>query len=371
MEYLTISFYKYTAIQNPQVVEHALRHHCIANSISGRILLGSEGINGAVSGKKEDVQQLKAELLSIPLFSDLTFREQEVTSSTYHKLVIRIRDEIVRFGSPVDLTKRGKYVSPQELKQWYDKKEEFIIVDARNRYEFDVGRFKNAIPMDIQNFREFPQEAETLKQYQNKKIVLYCTGGIRCEKATAYLTQQGFPNVYHVQGGIINYVNELPNTYWEGGLFVFDDRLVLDLGEPLTNCQHCEEKNSQYINCHNLDCDKLFICCDDCQKTMKKTCSQKCFEAPQQREEKKRYETIGIIENYYPKAKTALINVKKPLCRNTTITIAGKTTPPFNQEINQIRNNRNEDTDSASAGEIITISVNQKVRRHDKIMLSY
>ena len=254
MQYQVISFYKYVLIENPQELQDLLRKHCQEHGLLGRILLGKEGLNGAVSGKKEQVQRFKGLLLQNPLFSWLTFREQEYHQNAYHKLVVKVRKEICAFGAEVDVAKsKGQHLPPQQLKGWYEQNEDFVMVDARNEYEFEVGRFKDALNLNLKNFREFPAAAKQLEAIKDKKIVLYCTGGIRCEKASAYLKEQGFPKVYQIEGGIINYVNQFPDTHWEGGLFVFDDRLVSDVGEPITFCKHCEKDCEQYVNCHNQD----------------------------------------------------------------------------------------------------------------------
>ncbi|MDP3698002.1 MAG: rhodanese-related sulfurtransferase, partial [Nanoarchaeota archaeon] len=267
--YQVISFYQYANLAHPEQLRDQLKEYCQNNQILGRILVGKEGLNGAVCGEKSEIEQFKQFLTGYPLFADLTFREQEAQENAYHKLVIKVRNEICAFGAEVNVAKsKGKHLQPTELKEWYEKNEDFVIVDARNEYEFEVGRFKNAMKLPINNFREFPQTAvKQLGPIRNKKIVLYCTGGIRCEKASAYLKEQGFPQVYQVEGGIINYVNQFPDANWEGGLFVFDDRLVADLGQAITSCTFCEKDCEQYVNCHNLDCDKLFISCAECQKT--------------------------------------------------------------------------------------------------------
>src|SRR3989338_8722243 len=301
MQYQVISFYKYVAVQNPEELRDSLRKYCQDQQILGRILVGKEGINGAVSGKKEQIQLFKQFLKGNSLFTGMTFREQDYHQNTYHKLVIRVRDEICAFGAEVNVAKnKGQHLSPQKLKGWYEQNKDFVIVDARNEHEFEVGRFKNAVNLNIKNFREFPATVQKLESIKNKKIVLYCTGGIRCEKASAYLKEQGFPQVYQVEGGIINYVNQFPHSgaenYWEGSLFVFDDRLVSDLGEAITSCKNCGKNCQQYVNCHNLDCDQLFIICAACQKQMIKTCSEECKNAPRQRKINKKsdHKVIGV-----------------------------------------------------------------------------
>lgn len=375
MLYQVISFYKYVPLENPEQFRDQLREYCQKNQILGRILIGTEGLNGAVCGEKNIIDEFKLFLTGYPLFDDLTFREQEYKENTYHKLVIKVRKEICAFGAEVDVVKsKGQHLSPHQLKEWYEKDEEFVIVDARNDYEFNVGRFKNAIKLPIKNFREFPEQSiKQLKPVKDKKIVLYCTGGIRCEKASAYLREQGFPQVYQVEGGIINYVNQFPNAHWEGGLFVFDDRLVSDVGSPITFCKHCEKECEQYVNCHNLDCDKLFISCDQCQKSMNKTCSEQCKNAPRQRKIKKstaNKKVVGIVENYYPKAKVALIKTTDTINIYTKISFAGKTTDNVVQEITEMRDNQGQEIPFASAEQYVTLPVEEKVRKNDKVLLA-
>ncbi len=214
-----ISFYRYIEIE-PSILQEEIRGLCERLGILGRILIGTEGINGAVSGTTNNIETFKEEIQK--KFAALTFREQDVEQNSYHKLVVRVRDEICVFGATVDVSNKGEYLEAAELEKWYNNKEDFVIVDARNDYEYDVGRFKDAVKLPIKNFREFkdvaPKELENVK---DKKIVLYCTGGIRCEKASAYMKEQGFDNVYHVKGGIINYVNEFEKN-WEGGLLTTD-----------------------------------------------------------------------------------------------------------------------------------------------------
>lgn len=373
MQYQVLSFYQYANMENPDQLRDQFRAYCHKNSILGRILVGKEGINGAVCGEIADIEQFKQFLTGYPLFAELTFREQTYKQNAYHKLVVKIRNEICAFGNEVDVAKnKGKHLAPKQLKEWYENNEDFVIVDARNDYEFEVGRFKNAVKLPIQNFREFPEIAvKQLAPVKDKKIVLYCTGGIRCEKASAYLREQGFPEVYQVEGGIINYVNQFPNANWEGGLFVFDDRLVSDVGQAITSCTFCEKDCEQYVNCHNLDCDKLFIVCNECQKSMNKTCSEECKTAPRQRKitNKKNAKVVGIVENYYSKAKVALIKTTGSLDIYNKISFQGKTTKDIVQEITEMRDDKGEEIPFAQADQYITIPVEEKIRRNDKVLL--
>ena len=165
-----------------------------------------------------------------------------------------------------------------------DSKKDFVIIDTRNWYESKIGRFKNALTPHITHFREWPKVVETLSEYKDKTIVTYCTGGIRCEKASAYLREQGFKDVYQINGGILNYIQQFPDTYWEGGMFVFDDRRVF---EPNTkeelkytaNCHFCGKPTAYHINCHNSNCDKIIVCCHDCKVENEYCCSDECRES--------------------------------------------------------------------------------------------
>jgi UPF0176 protein len=167
------------------------------------------------------------------------------------------------------------------LKEFYDEGKEFIIVDARNSYESEIGRFKNAVTPRMDTFRDWFKVADEISDYKDKTVITYCTGGIRCEKASAYLVEQGFKNVYQLEGGIVTYTKQFPDTYWEGSVFVFDERRIV---EPNTkeelrhvgSCYYCGSPASWYINCHNQDCDKLLVSCHECKVKNDYCCSDEC-----------------------------------------------------------------------------------------------
>ena len=286
MMFKAITFYKYTEIKDPRELMESLTKRCKSLKLLGRILIAYEGINGGVSGEKENIEKFKERLKERSEFKDITFREQFFENQAYHKLVIRVRDEVVVFNNKVDLNNKGNDITPKELKRLLDKKEEIVLLDARNDYEYKVGKFKNARVLNIKNFREFPSKLDEIKNLKDKKIVMYCTGGIRCEKSSAFLKEQGFKDVNKLKGGIIDFINEYPKTYFEGALFVFNDKLAFSSGSPITKCDHCQEKSDIMINCHNLDCDKLFICCDNCREEFKSCCSISCVNAERHREMK-------------------------------------------------------------------------------------
>ncbi|MBI2105300.1 rhodanese-related sulfurtransferase [Candidatus Woesearchaeota archaeon] len=280
-----ITFYKYVELDNPDYWMNKFRWICEELNLFGRILISTEGVNGALCGTEDDIEEFKRKIKQSNEFSNLTFREMDCKEQVYHKLVVRIRDEIVVFGEKVNLNNLGGDITSEELKRLLDKKEKIVLLDARNDYEYKLGRFKNARLLKMKNFKEFPSKINEIKDLKDKKIVMYCTGGIRCEKSSAFLKENGFKDVNKLKGGIIEFINKYPKTYFEGGLFVFDDRLINQSGEPITKCVHCKNKSDVLINCHNLDCDKLHISCYNCQEEFNHCCSIECKQAERHREE--------------------------------------------------------------------------------------
>jgi len=278
MEYNTITFYKFINVPNSGELMGYVRGLCEALDLKGRVLIGNEGINAGVSGKSEDIENFKSKIKKHKLLRNLTFKEQEVPKNSYHRLVVRVRKEILAFKTKVDMKNIAKHINPETLNKWIERDEDLVILDARNDYEAEIGKFKNAIVLSIKNFYDFPKELENLEHLKDKKIVTYCTGGIRCEKATALMKEKGFKNVFQLKGGIINYVNQYPDENFDGDVFVFDDRLNTSTGsnKKLGKCQICKEPCNDYTDCHNLDCDKLFITCSPCKEKMNNTCSQEC-----------------------------------------------------------------------------------------------
>lgn len=367
MEYRVVSLYKYAPLENPDALVHTLRRACLRHNILGRILISKEGINAAFSGTEEDIEMLK--VFFKELFPGITFREQSTEKQTYHKLVVRARKEVVVFGESVDVQRTGDHIPPEKFKQMLDNNEDIVIVDTRNEYETAVGKFKNAITLPIKTFKEFPKAVPLLEKYKDKKIVMYCTAGIRCEKASAYLKQKGFKNVNQLEGGIINYINKFPNDNWEGACFVFDNRLAAAVNKPISVCVHCKQKTDAVINCHNLDCDILIICCSTCKTTMKGCCSEKCKNAPRHRKEKKKvYATLGVVENYYAKQKVVQIKVMKDFEKGMTISFKGKHTELLDRVITEMRSDSGETITEAHAGQTITIPLTEKVRKNDRVV---
>ena len=352
----------------PDALRDTLRNVCERHNILGRILLGKEGINGACCGETEHVEAFKNFLQE--LFKDLTFREQSYHKQTYHRLVVRTRTEILGFKQDVNLKNSGTHIPPEELKRMLDNNEDIVLLDARNDYEYEVGKFKDAITLPMKTFTEFPEKVKEIEHLKDKKIVMYCTGGIRCEKSSAYLKEQGFKDVNQLQGGIINYNNTCNDAHWEGSCFVFDDRKVSTMNQAISSCTHCKNETDAMENCHNLDCDRLFVICKECKKTMNTCCSEACKEAPRQRKEKIHiYSTLGTIENYFAKPKIALVKLSKQIKKGVKVHLKGKNTKLFKTTITELRNNNGEEIEYANKGEYITFPLATKVRKNDTVVL--
>jgi len=277
-------------VKNPNLIVNEHLEWCLQNDIKGRVFFANEGVNGTVSGLKENIEEYKSHLTSYPEFKDLWFKEDEADEHVFKKIHVRLKNEIVHGDlENVSIEHGGKRLSPEELLRLYEEGKEFVIVDARNWYESKIGRFKNAITPPMRNFREWKKVVdEDLKEYKNKTIVTYCTGGIRCEKASAYMVERGFNDVYQLDGGIVNFIKKFPDTYWEGGMFVFDERRVINPNSKeelkhIAQCHFCGKPTSYYINCHNVDCDKIIVSCHDCKVKQDYCCSDECRESKNKR----------------------------------------------------------------------------------------
>lgn len=281
--YKVLLFYKYVKVVEPERLVNEHLNWCLSNDIKGRVFFANEGVNGTVSGLEENIEEYKSHLTSYPEFSDIWFKEDEADEHSFRKMHVRLKNEIVRGDlKDVKLEHGGKRLSSEELLKFYRDGKEFIIVDARNWYESKIGRFKNAITPSMKNFREWKKVVdEVLSEYKNKTVVTYCTGGIRCEKASAYMVERGFKDVYQLDGGIVNFIKKFPDTFWEGGMFVFDERRVINPNSKeelmhIAQCHYCGKPTSYYINCHNVDCDKIIVSCHECKVENKYCCSDEC-----------------------------------------------------------------------------------------------
>ncbi len=284
MNFQVLLFYKYVTITNPLELKASYTLLCKKYNLLGRTIIAEEGINSTLEGKVEDTENFLKELLTDPRFSDVEVKKSKGDGVTFPRLSIKVREEIVgtRFPKEVDPRKEtGKHLKPEELRAWYESKEDFVMVDMRNSYEYESGYFKNSIDPGMDASRQLPEKLEKIKkEAAGKKVVTYCTGGIRCEKMSAYLLHAGMKDVYQLDGGIHSYMEKYPGKDFLGTLFTFDDRLVMDFGgerEVVGKCRRCEASNEQYQNCANAECNMLFLICNDCMSAEGPGfCSERC-----------------------------------------------------------------------------------------------
>ena len=217
MDYQVLLYYCYTPLDNPEQFREEHHRFCLKLNLRGRIIVATEGLNGTVSGTAESCARYMAAVKADPRFVSLEFKVDTVSAHTFQKLHVRVKPEIVhsslRHVRPHEKT--GRHLSPKEFKALKDR-DDVVMVDVRSDYEYNLGRFKNAVTLDMENFRDFPERVERLKQFKDKKILTYCTGGVKCEKASAYLLEQGFENVYQLHGGIIKYGFEAGGEDFDG-----------------------------------------------------------------------------------------------------------------------------------------------------------
>lgn len=282
-KYKVLLFYKYVEVKNPELIVNEHIQWCLRNDIKGRIFFANEGVNGTVSGLIENIEKYKSFLTSYPEFEKTWFKEDDVEEHSFKKMHVRLKNEIVNGDlKDVSVEHGGKRLAPEQLLKFYQEGKDFVIVDARNWYESKIGKFRDAITPPMKNFREWKKVVdEDLSEYKNKTLVTYCTGGIRCEKASAYMVKKGFKDVYQLDGGIFNFIKKFPDTYWEGGIFVFDERRVVNPNSKeelnhIAQCYFCGKPTSYYINCHNVDCDKIIVSCHQCKVEKDYCCSEEC-----------------------------------------------------------------------------------------------
>jgi UPF0176 protein len=288
--YKVILFYKYVDLDKPEELVNRHLEWCIDNDIKGRVFFAKEGVNGTVSGTTENIEKYKKRLTSFPEFGNICFKEGDTNEHAFKKMHVRLKNQIVNGGlNDVLMENGGKRLAPEELLKFYEEGKDFVIVDVRNWFESKIGKFRNAITPLMKYFREWKKMVnEELKDYKDKTIVTYCTGGIRCEKASAYMVEQDFKDVYQLDGGIINYIKKFPDTHWQGGMFVFDERRVVNPNSKeelkhVAECFFCGKPTSYYINCHNLDCDRIIVSCHECKVENDYCCSNKCRRSPNRR----------------------------------------------------------------------------------------
>ncbi len=278
-------FYKYVHIQHPLEIQKWQKNICQQLGLTGRILLAHEGINGTLGGDDQAIQEYMVLMNEHPLFGDIDFKTAPGGSQAFPRMKISVKNEIVHLGlNPAIVTTKdaGQHLTPQQTHQLLSHApKDLVILDARNNYESAVGTFVGAITPDIRYFRQLPQYIdENIDQFKDKTVLMFCTGGIRCERATAYLNQkQVASKVYQVEGGIHRYVEQFPDGFFRGKNYVFDNRITVAVNNDiLSKCLNCSLPSDEYFNCINALCNKHFTSCAACITNLHKTCSQKCHE---------------------------------------------------------------------------------------------
>ncbi|MCC5925793.1 MAG: rhodanese-related sulfurtransferase [Bacteroidetes bacterium] len=288
--YSVILYYNFKPIADVQsfIADH--RTVCKELELKGRIYVSDEGINGTLAGKSTDVESYKIYLRGKPGFSDTAFKQDDSDHIPFAKMIVKKRPEIVSLKADEFIepgTEGVVYLEPSEWRRVMESGEDYVMIDVRNDYESKIGHFEGALLPDVKNFYDFPKWLDEADIDKDKKVLMYCTGGIRCEKFSVYMRKQGYKDVNQLHGGIINYGKLEGGVHFKGKCFVFDDRLVVPVNpddeEPISNCEITGVPCDTYINCANMECNKLFICSEEGAVQMEGCCSESCKNSEKRR----------------------------------------------------------------------------------------
>ncbi|MDQ3395055.1 MAG: rhodanese-related sulfurtransferase [Bacteroidota bacterium] len=297
MNYSILLYYCYTKIEDPEKFREEHHLYCLENDLRGRIIIAGEGINGTVSGTKEHCEKYMRDLKADPRFAEIDFKVEGHDKHGFQKLHVRVKPEIVHSGLDYinPRIKSGKYLTPEAFKKM-KQDPDVVVLDVRSNYEHSLGKFHNAVTLDLENFRDFPQKIEELENYKDKKIITYCTGGIKCEKASAYLLEKGFKDVYQLHGGIIKYGIESGGEDFVGKCYVFDNRIAANVNRVnpviISKCHICKTASDRMINCANPVCNNHVPVCEKCGWEMEGACTVACKEHL----EKRPYDGTGYYQ---------------------------------------------------------------------------
>lgn len=284
-----ILYYKFAPIADPEAVRLWQKTLSEKLNLKGRIIIADHGINGTLGGDIKDLKTYAKETKSYGPFKNMSFKWSEGERDDFPRLSVKVRPEIVTFGVAnkikVDdkgIVGGGKHLKPAQVHELVNQREDVVFFDGRNAYEAAVGKFKNAIVPEVENTRDFANELADPKysDIKDKPVVTYCTGGIRCEVLSMLMKQNGFKDVYQVDGGIVKYGEAFADEgYWEGSLYIFDKRMGKTFSDKAIDigiCIHCEGKTSNYENCANKACNKLVLICEGCnqQQTLCTDCNK-------------------------------------------------------------------------------------------------
>jgi UPF0176 protein len=284
MQIYVIAYYYIGPIEDPDLEVKKHKEFLGRCDARARIYFTKDGINGQMSIAKSDFEEYKQFLYSDERFCNIDLKLDEVSEHSFPKLTIKVKKELVSIRKPIDFCNRGEYIESADFKKELEKRDKnTIVVDVRNDYEGKLGYFEGAIIPDAKVFREFDVwTRELAEKYDTKKtkVLMYCTGGIRCEVFSPMMKEAGFENVFQLKGGVIKYGKEQGNAFFKGRLFVFDDRLVVPISdepsEPIASCAHCSCIIDRVYNCANMSCNALFVACRECAKEHKGCCKEEC-----------------------------------------------------------------------------------------------
>ncbi|MCH2225490.1 MAG: rhodanese-related sulfurtransferase [Crocinitomicaceae bacterium] len=321
---LTISFYQYHQIKNPEIFRNHLFVAWNELEVLGRIYVANEGINAQLSVPAPKFEEFKSHIDSITFLNGIRLNVAiEQYNKSFLKLKIKVRDKILADGlndATFDVTNKGKHLKAEEFNDLIAQ-DDTILIDMRNHYETEIGHFKGAITPDVDTFRDsLPLIIDEVIEgnEDDKNIVMYCTGGIRCEKASAYFKHKGVKNVYQLEGGIIEYVRQVKQEGVEnkfiGKNFVFDDRMAERVSDDvIANCHQCGEPCDTHVNCSNVHCNLLFIQCDNCNKKMQNCCSDDCMKIIQlpEDEQKALRKGKGVSNKIFKKGRSEKLKFMK------------------------------------------------------------
>jgi len=291
-DYRVLLFYKYVKVDDPETVVAEHLQACKEIGLKGRIFIGAEGINGTCSGTVEQTDAYKVLMENDIYFNDLEYKIDEVDAHVFKKMHVRVKDQIVNLSLEDDVDPNkltGNYLSPaQFMEQMQD--DNTVVIDARNDYEFDVGHFRGAIRPEIHTFRELPQWIRDNKdQLEGKKVLTYCTGGIRCEKFSGWLVREGYEDVGQLEGGIVTYGKDpiAKGQLWDGQCYVFDERLTVPVNQVehvIVGRDHFDgEPCERYVNCANPICNAQIICSEENEHMYMRSCTDDCRVHPRNR----------------------------------------------------------------------------------------
>ncbi len=282
--YRVLLYYGYSPIDNPDHYRDEHHRLCLRLNLLGRIIVSPEGINGTVSGLTANCDAYMAALHADPRFAHVEFKVDQSDDHTFQKLHVRVKPEIVHSDLPVDpLRQTGIHLEPDAFRQLKNDPD-VVLVDMRSNYEHAVGKFSGAVTFDMENLRDLPDHVHEIEHLKDKKIITYCTGGIKCEKASAYLLSRGFETVYQLHGGIIKYGLEVGGEDFEGECYVFDNRVTVPVNAVnptvISVCFRCGTPSTRLINCASPTCNNHIPLCDACGHEHRGTCTDACKADP-------------------------------------------------------------------------------------------